>query len=201
MKPIRGLGSFFRSSRRAASSPIALYNVSIFLLSSSSRLANRSTLARNSFNSEETDDAARRYSRTWTKTRMMAMLACMAVSLRKTEDSMATPCSVKAKGGYFGYLPIEDSFKVTNCNLILSFNALYSSWDNVNMKSSGNRSRFLRTACFKAFVSTWYNLARSKSSITFFPRISGPETVKNFTKSVKLYSFFTLLGLVEVVVN
>ena len=92
--------------------------------------------------------------------------------IEEREDSIATPCSVKAKGGYFGYLPIEDSFKVTNCDLILSFNVLYSSWDNVNMKSSGNRSRFLRTACFKAFVSTWYNLARSKSSITFFPRIS-----------------------------
>ena len=172
LKPIRGLGSFFRSSRRAASSPIALYNVSIFPLSSSSRLANRSTLARNSFNSEETDDAARRYSRTSTKARMMAMLACMAVSLRKTEDSMATPCSVNTNGLYFTLDPLPGLSKVTNCDL----------------------EEFTR-------VSTWYNLARSKSSITFFPRISGPETVKSFTKSVKLYSFFTLLGLVEVVVN
>ena len=86
--------------------------------------------------------------------------------------SIATPCSVKAKGGYLGYLPFEDSFKVTNCDLKLVFNDLYSSSDNVNIKSSGNRSRFLRTACFKALVSTWYNFARSKSSITFFPRIS-----------------------------
>ena len=87
--------------------------------------------------------------------------------------SIATPCSVKAKGAYRVYLSLFDpSFEVTNCDLKLIFNELYSSWDKVNIKSSGNRSRFLRTACFKAFVSTWYNLARSKSSITFFPRIS-----------------------------
>ncbi len=54
--------------------------------------------------------------------------------------SIATPCSVKAKGGYLGYLPFEDSFKVTNCDLKLVFNDLYSSSDNVNIKSSGNRS-------------------------------------------------------------
>ena len=31
---------------------------------------------------------------------------------------------------------------------------------------------FLFTAWFRAFVSTWYNFARSESSNTFFPRIS-----------------------------
>ena len=41
-----------------------------------------------------------------------------------------------------------------------------------NIKSGGNLLIFLLTAWFNTFVSTWYNLARSKSSITFFPRIS-----------------------------
>ena len=164
MKPIRGLGSFFRSSRRAASSPIALYNVSIFPLSSSSRLANRSTLARNSFNSEETDDAVRRYSRTWTKARIMAMLAAIATSLFSKPESIATPCSVKAKGGVEVFL--FDA--VTKRDRILR----NSSTVNWNIKSGGNLFKLRFTAWFKAFVSTWYNLARSKSSITFFPRIS-----------------------------
>ncbi len=125
------------------------------------------TLARNSFNSEETDEAARRYSRTWTNARIMAMLACMAVSLRKTEDNIATPCSVNTKGLYFTLDPLPGLSKVTNCDLEEFTRDLVSSRVNSNIKSDGKREIFLLTACLSACVSTWYNLARSKSSITF----------------------------------
>ena len=78
--------------------------------------------------------------------------------------SIATPCSVKAKGSAdLGLLDV-----ITNCD---EFND-HSSSVNRNIKSGGNLFRFLFTDWFNTLVSTWYNLARSKSSITFFPRIS-----------------------------
>jgi hypothetical protein len=57
---------------------------------------------------------------------------------------------------------------VTNCDDIID----HSSTVNWNIKSGGNLFRFLFTDWFSTRVSTCYNLARSKSSITFFPRIS-----------------------------
>lgn len=39
-----------------------------------------------------------------------------------------------------------------------------------NMKSSGNRSRFRRTASFRRFLGTSYNAAKSLSSMTLQPR-------------------------------
>ncbi len=175
LKPIRGLGSFFFSSIFAESSPIAKYRLSMSCLRSSDRsfmasrfsscsCFSRSTLALSSFSSKETDEAASKYSRTRTNARMMAMLAVIATSLFNKPDSIATPCSVKAKGGaeVFRFNP------VTKCDRI----TWYSSTLNWNIKSGGNLLIFLLTAWFNTFVSTWYNLARSKSSITFFPRIS-----------------------------
>ncbi len=183
LKPIRGLGSFFFSSIFAESSPIAKYRLSMSCLRSSDRsfmasrfsscsCFSRSTLALSSFSSKETDEAASKYSRTRTNARMMAMLACIAVSLRNTEDSIATPCSVNTKGLYLTFDPLPVFSKVTNCDLEESNRFLVSSRVNSNMKSGGNRAIFLLTACLSVRVSTWYNLARSKSSITFFPRIS-----------------------------
>ncbi len=183
LKPIRGLGSFFFSSILAESSPIAMYRLSMSCLTSSERsfrasklsscsCFSRSTFALSSSSFKETEEAASKYSRTWTNARIMAMLACMAVSLRKTEDSMATPCSVNTKGLYFTLDPLPGLSKVTNCDLEEFTRDLVSSRVNSNIKSDGKREIFLRTACLSARVSTWYNLARSKSSITFFPRIS-----------------------------
>ena len=60
---------------------------------------------------------------------MMAMLAAMATSLFNRPDSMATPCSVKAKGGADVFL--LDA--VTNCD---EFSA-HSVVVNLNMKSGG----------------------------------------------------------------
>ena len=66
------------------------------------------------------------------------MLAFIATSLLNIEDSIATPCSVKANGAYLVYsFLLSASFEVTICDLKLIFNELYSSVDNVNMKSSG----------------------------------------------------------------
>ena len=175
LKPIRCLGSFRFSSIFEESSPIAKYRLSMSCLRSSDKsfiasmfsscsCFSRSTLALSSFNSSVTDEAASKYSRTRTNARIIAMSAEIATSLFNKPDNIATPCSVKAKGGadVFRFNP------VTFCDRI----TWYSSALNWNIKSGGNLFIFLLTAWFKALVSTWYNLARSKSSITFFPRIS-----------------------------
>jgi len=78
---------------------------------------------------------------------MMAMLIVMARSEFKTDDSIATPCSVNANGKYFKCWPL---FKVTICDLKESASLSVSS----NRKSTGNLTRFLLTACFKTFVGT-----------------------------------------------
>jgi len=71
-----------------------------------------------------------------------------------TEESMATPCSVKANGRYLMFWPLisrrRACFKVTNCDLDRSA----SSQESWNMKSDGNRSAFRLTAWFRTFAST-----------------------------------------------
>ena len=57
----------------------------------------------------------RRYWRMWTKARMMLMLTSMALGLRSTPESIATPSWVKAKGGYLN----QSRSKVTFCDLKL----------------------------------------------------------------------------------
>jgi len=174
-KPILRRGLFFFSSSLDEMSAIAMYKLSMSCRTSSDRSltapscsscwsARRSTLVRSSFNSDETEEAVNKYSRTWTKARIMAMFASMAISLRSTPESIAMPCSVKAKGGAEFFL-FDD---ITNCDII----SLTSSADSWNIKSGGNRFKFRFTAWFSSPVFTWYNLARSKSSITLFPRIS-----------------------------
>ena len=174
-KPIFLFGSFFFSSRREESSAMARYRLSISCRTSSERSltaprfsscwsCSRSTLTLSSFNSAETVALARRYCLTWTKARMIEMFTAMEISLFRTPESMATLCSIKAKGG-------ADTFlfdAVTNCDRLFRT----SSAVNWNMKSGGNLLMFLFTAWFNTFVSTWYSFARSESSITFCPRIS-----------------------------
>ena len=104
-------------------------------------------------------------SRSRTNTRMMAMLTSMARSLLRTLDSIATPCSVNAKGKYLEYRP---GSKITFCDLRDRFSSFVSS----NIKSLGNRFLFLLTACFSTLVSTPYKPAKSLSSMTFCPRTS-----------------------------
>ena len=103
--------------------------------------------------------------RTATKARMMPMFTSIAISELRTLLSMATPNSVKAKGIYL--LP-PLWFEVQFLHLKLS----NSSFVNSNMKSDGNRFKLFFTERFKYFVSVPYNSARSKSSMTFCPRIS-----------------------------
>jgi hypothetical protein len=43
--------------------------------------------------------------RIWTNARMMAIFTSIAISEFNTEESIATPCSVKAKGKYFESCP------------------------------------------------------------------------------------------------
>lgn len=65
-------------------------------------------------------------------------------------------------GRYFACCPLS---KVP----IWLLKPLYSALVKTNMKSSGKRSLFLRTCRFSCFVSTPYNWARSRSSMTFAP--------------------------------
>ena len=77
---------------------------------------------------------------------MIDMFISMADSLFSTDESIATPCSVKAKGIYrVPPLLFEDAI----CDLKLS----NSSFVNSNMKSLGKRLRFLLTASFSRLVS------------------------------------------------
>src|SRR5437588_11133640 len=99
--------------------------------------------------------------RSWTNVRMIAMFTCTARELRRTLESIATPCSVKAKGRYLTFWP---RFKVTFCDLerllrwevvtirdlILSCSA-FVSW---NMKSDGNLCELRLTAWFNDLVVT-----------------------------------------------
>ena len=97
---------------------------------------------------------------------IISMFILIAFWLFKTLDNIKTPCSVKTYGKY--RLPPLLSFEVPNWYL----KELNSSSVNWNIKKPGNRSIFLFTALFIAFVSIPYNLAKSLSSMTFCPRIS-----------------------------
>lgn len=79
-----------------------------------------------------------------------------------TLDSIATPCSVKTVTRLENFR-LED---VTNCDI-----PAISSRVNSNMKSDGNRSRLRLTLWFSVRVSTPYNSAKSRSSITFSSRM------------------------------
>ncbi len=68
---------------------------------------------------------------------MILILTSIAVLLFKMLDNIATPISVKTLGLYLEPPQLE----VTNCDLKFC----YSFSVNKNMKSLGNRSRFLLT--------------------------------------------------------
>jgi hypothetical protein len=105
-------------------------------------------------------------SRSLMNARTIRMLICAARPLLRTDESMATPCPVKAYGGR--RKPIRAvELEVTICDLQLS----NSSWLSWNIKSSGNRLRLRRTAWLRALVGTWYKSAKSESIITFWFRI------------------------------
>ena len=85
-------------------------------------------------------------SRRRTKARMISMLTRTARGLRKTLESIATPCSVKALGS----VRVPPHLDLPNWNL----KSLNSASVNRSMKSSGKRSRFRLTALFKLPVVT-----------------------------------------------
>ena len=89
---------------------------------------------------------------------------------------MATPCSVKAKGRRLS--PIRSRLDITICDLHL-VNSSGLSW---NMKSGGKRRMFRRTAWLRTLVPTPYSSARSRSSITFWPRISRIDHFDPFSR-------------------
>ena len=83
-----------------------------------------------------------------TKVRMIAMFTSIAFSLERTVESIATPCSEKANGRYFGNLPIP-AYKV----LFLHLRDSHSTLDNSNMKSGGNLRILALTDLFRYLVS------------------------------------------------
>jgi hypothetical protein len=56
-------------------------------------------------------------SRSLTKARMISTLTAIARGDRSTEESIATPCSVKAYGGW--RRPPQDELEITDCDLKL----------------------------------------------------------------------------------
>ena len=143
--------------------------------------------------------------RSLTNARMISMLTCMARLLRRTLESMATPCSVKAYGRYLMFWP---RFKITDCDLevCFAFSAEQrgiarpaSSQESWNMKSSGNLSALRRTACTSTRGFTSYNRAKSWLSMTLWPRIryirlstSGLRSI-GFGVSIPIYTHDPLI--------
>jgi len=95
---------------------------------------------------------------------MISTFTCTARMLRSTLDSIATPCSVNARGRF----RVPPQLDLPKWNIKFS-NSAAVNW---NMKSFGKRSRFRVTALFKLPVVTPYSAARSLSRITLCPRIS-----------------------------
>jgi len=100
-----------------------------------------------------------------TNARTTNMPVRIALLLFRMEASIIAPCSVKTAGRYL--VPPHLKLEVANCDL--KFRNSFRS--RTNIKSEGNRSIFLLTRSLSRFVGTPYILAKSKSSITFWPRI------------------------------
>ena len=84
---------------------------------------------------------------------MICRFISIVYSLRKTLESIATPCSVNAKGKNL----LPPRFDITKCDIKFS----HSTIENSNIKSEGNRPVFLFTACFKLLFFTLYLFVRS----------------------------------------
>src|ERR1051326_215556 len=91
--------------------------------------------------------------------------------LKASLESIATPYSVNARGGYrrppcakleVAICDLKLNLEIANCDLKFSASSLVSR----NMKSSGKRFLF-RETCSLRLVGTPYNSARSASIITF----------------------------------
>jgi len=98
-----------------------------------------------------------------TKARIISILTLTARRLLRTLDSMATPCSVKARGNL--RVPPQLDVPVWNFKFANSLRL------RLNMKSSGKRSWFRVTALFRFPVLTPYILDRSLSRMTLWPRM------------------------------
>src|SRR3989442_1690377 len=95
----------------------------------------------------------------------------MATGLFSTLANITAPCSVKTKGAYLMFWP---RFKVAICDLEANTSPA-SARESWNMKCSGKRSRLRFTCSFNRFVVTPYRTARSRSSITRWPRTTKME--------------------------
>lgn len=87
----------------------------------------------------------------------------MARGLRRTPESIATPCSVKALGS----LRVPPQLDIPKWN----FKSLNSFLVRRNIKSSGKRSMLRVTALLRLNVVTPYKAAKSLSRMTFCPLI------------------------------
>ena len=113
----------------------------------------------------------------------MDIFISIAVSELRTLLNIETPNSLKAYGMYLGCCPLP-LFKVLKLHLKDS----HSSFVNSNMKSgAGKRLILFFTDRFRYFVSVPYISAKSKSSITFCPRISYILLCINCSCSISFY--------------
>ena len=95
---------------------------------------------------------------------VIRMLAAMAVSLFRTLANIKMPCSVKAVIG------TAECFMDLNRSQFATSSPI-SGLESGNMKLAGNLPAFRLTCSFSRFVSTPYNTAKSRSSMTCTPRI------------------------------
>lgn len=113
----------------------------------------------------------------------MDIFISIAVSELRTLLNIETPNSLKAYGMYLGCYPLP-LFKVLKLHLKDS----HSSFVNSNMKSgAGKRLILFFTDRFRYFVSVPYISAKSKSSITFCPRILYILLCINCSCSISFY--------------
>ena len=105
-----------------------------------------------------------------TNARMMAMFTSIACSLLSTVDSIATPCSVKARGRWrrppcpvleVANCNLKSDLEIANCDLKLRFEVTNcdlkdsaSFFVSRNMKSSGNRFPLRVTRSLRRLVVT-----------------------------------------------
>ncbi len=112
-------------------------------------------------------------------------------------DGKGFKSSFDSSEGEVNYLnPFFSPLEVPNWHLQFSNSALVNS----NIKSAGNRSIFRLTALFNCFVSISYSSARSRSSITFWPRIrSILPVIFSMGTDTSFISFLLVINLVKVV--
>src|SRR4030042_788857 len=115
------------------------------------------------------------------------MLVLTAVSLRKTVESMATPCSVKAYGRYLRCFPILLFPKVTNCDLIFCLLFEVPIW-NLKWFSFSKVANCDLRELFSHLTQLFYN-HRSRSPRACFKGIAFFDTLRSTSSTTSIFTW------------